>query len=361
MTRRAAWVSVGAVPRVLRSDLALALALAVPSVAQVLIWPIAPRPVGVVIALWTTLPIAWRRRRPLAAAFAVTLPAFYPTDGYVVFGYVAYFVAFYSAAAYAEDRRAMLAVVAFGVVASVAASWLNHEVAGEYFGALSAVVLPAVAGGAVRHQRAQSARVAAAEERARIARELHDVVSHSLSVIAIQASAAEAAVERDPTLAGPPLAAIRSSAEEALGDMRRMLGVLRDTDDGSDRVPQPGLARLPELVEHARAAGVDVTLEVAGTPRPLPPSVDLSAFRIVQEALTNVRKHASGAPTTVRVGWEPSALALAVRDRGPGAASAQSSGHGLVGMRERVRLHGGELRAGPAADGGFEVAAVLPL
>ena len=130
------------------------------------------------IALWTTLPIAWRRRRPIAAAFAVTLPAFYPTDGYVVFGYVAYFVAFYSAAAYADDRRAVLAVVAFGLVASVAASWLNHEVAGEYFGASergrAARAWPAAR---VRQPARQSARVAAAEERARIARELHDVVA----------------------------------------------------------------------------------------------------------------------------------------------------------------------------------------
>jgi signal transduction histidine kinase len=360
MTRCAAWVSLRAVPRVPRSDLALAVALAIPCVAQVLIWPIAPRPVGVVIALWTTLPVAWRRRRPLGAAVATTLPAFYPTDGYVVLGYVAYFVVFYSAAAYSEDRHGVLAVVGFGLLASVVASWINHEVAGEYFGALSAVALPAAAGAAVRHQRAQSARMAAAEERARIARELHDVVSHSLSVIAIQAGAAEAALERDPGLAGPPLAAIRSSSEQALGEMRRMLGVLRTAGEGDELAPQPGLARLPELVEHARAAGVEVTLEVAGTPRPLPASVDLSAFRIVQEALTNVRKHASGAPATVRVGWEPQALALAVRDRGPGGAPADG-GHGLVGMRERVRLHGGELRAGPAADGGFEVAAVLPL
>jgi signal transduction histidine kinase len=203
--------------------------------------------------------------------------------------------------------------------------------------------------------------MAAADERARIARELHDVVSHSLSVIAIQSSAAEAALERDPALARAPLAAIRSSSEQALDEMRRMLGVLRTPDDGDGLAPQPGLARLPELVEHARAAGVEVTLEVAGTPRPLPASVDLSAFRIVQEALTNVRKHASGASTTVHVGWEPAALALAVRDRGPGPASVANGGHGLVGMRERVRLHGGELRAGPADDGGFEVAAVLPL
>jgi signal transduction histidine kinase len=345
-----------------RFDLALALALALPSVAQVLIWPIAPRPVGVVLALWTTLPIAWRRRRPLAAAFAITLPAFYPTDGYVVLGYVAYFVAFYSAAAYSDDRRAVIAVVAFGLLASVAASFIDHEVAGEYFGALSAVALPAVAGGAVRHQRAQSARIAVAEERARIARELHDVVAHALSVIAIQSAAAEAAVERDPALAGPPLRAIRSSAEDALGEMRRLLGVLRADDEGAGHAPQPGLAQLPELVEHARAAGVEVTLEVAGTPRPLPASVDLSAFRIVQEALTNVRKHASGAPAIVRVGWGPDALAVAVRDRGAGAVAAgEGTGHGLVGMRERVRLHGGELRAGPAPDGGFEIAAVLPL
>ena len=360
MTACATSVTVGAVLRGRRFDLALALALAVPCVAQVLIWPIAPRPVAVVLALWTTLPVAWRRRRPLGAAVATTLPAFYPTDGYVVLGYVAYFVVYYSAAAYCGDRRRVGAVVAFGLVASIVASWINHEVPGVYFGALSAVLLPAVAGGAVRHQRAQSALLAVGEERARIARELHDVVSHSLSVIAIQSSAAEAALERDPALAGPPLTAIRSSAEEALAEMRRLLGVLRVEGEGGEHAPQPGLARLPELVEHARAAGVPVTLEVDGTPRPLPASVDVSAFRIVQEALTNVRKHAGGAPATVRVAWEPRALAVAVRDRGTGDVQT-GSGHGLVGMRERVRLHGGQLRAGRCADGGFEVEAVLPL
>jgi signal transduction histidine kinase len=142
--------------------------------------------------------------------------------------------------------------------------------------------------------------------------------------------------------------------------MRRLLGVLRVEGEGGEHAPQPGLARLPELVEHARAAGVPVTLEVDGTPRPLPASVDVSAFRIVQEALTNVRKHAGGAPATVRVAWEPRALAVAVRDRGTGDVQT-GSGHGLVGMRERVRLHGGQLRAGRCADGGFEVEAVLPL
>jgi signal transduction histidine kinase len=353
-------VTVGAMLRGHRFDLALALALAVPCVAQVLIWPIAPRPIGVVLALWTTLPVAWRRRRPLAAAAAMTLPAFYPTDGYVVLGYVAYFVVYYSAAAYCGDRRRVVAVVAFGLLASVVASWINHEVPGEYFGALSAVALPAVAGGAVRHQRAQSALLAVGEERARIARELHDVVSHALSVIAIQADAAEAALAHDPNRAGPPLAAIRGSAEEALGEMRRLLGVLRVEGEGGEHAPQPGLARLPELVEHARAAGVPVTLEVDGTPRPLPASVDVSAFRIVQEALTNVRKHAGGAPTTVRVAFQARALAVAVRDRGA-HGGVEGSGHGLLGMRERVRLHGGELRAGRCADGGYEVEAVLPL
>jgi signal transduction histidine kinase len=141
--------------------------------------------------------------------------------------------------------------------------------------------------------------------------------------------------------------------------MRRLLGVLRSDDDASEMLPQPGLAQLPELVARA---GVPVTLEVEGDPRALPAGVDISAYRIVQEALTNVRKHAGAVPATVRVAWAQDAVALTVRDRGPGTPSlpAPTEGHGLIGMRERVRLLGGELHAGPAAGGGFEVRAVLP-
>jgi signal transduction histidine kinase len=201
-----------------------------------------------------------------------------------------------------------------------------------------------------------------AEERARNAPELHDVVAHGLSVIAIQADGAEAALDRDPALARKPLSAIRLSAEESLGEMRRLLGVLREDGAGTDLAPQPGLAQLPALVERARAAGTPVTLDVEGEPRPLPASLDLSAFRIVQEALTNVHKHATGAPASVRVVWGRQALALRVLDSGTGREPrVNGAGHGLVGMRERVKLHGGELHTGARPGGGFEVTAELPL
>jgi signal transduction histidine kinase len=193
-----------------------------------------------------------------------------------------------------------------------------------------------------------------AEERARIARELHDVVAHGVSVIAVQADAAEAALEHDPARAGRPLRSIRGSAQDALAEMRRMVGVLGETHE---RGPQPGLAQLPALIEQA---GVPVEFAQDGEPVAVPASLDLTAYRIVQEALTNVRKHAGSAPTSVHVSWQPDTLHLSVRDRGPGP-NGHGDGHGLVGMRERVRIHGGRLHAGPAAGGGFEVVAELPL
>jgi signal transduction histidine kinase len=359
-------------PGIRRNDLILALSLAALSVAQVLIWPIAWRPLGVAIALVSTLPIAWRVSHPAAAAVIGTVPWVVPTDGYVVVGFVAAFVLFYSLGAHVADLRRVAAITAWAVAVSVLGSWFNHEVAGEYMGAVTAVVLPTVAGRVVRrqreltaelaHERERTAQLAVAEERARIARELHDVVAHGLSVIAIQADGAEAALDRDPELARRPLAAIRQSAEESLAEMRRLLGVLREDDAGADLAPQPGLAQLPALVERARAAGLPVTLEVEGAPRALPASLDLSAFRIVQEALTNVSKHATGAAADVRVSWGAEALALRVLDTGTGrGVRVNLEGHGLVGMRERVKLHGGSLRTGARPDGGFEVSAELPI
>jgi signal transduction histidine kinase len=341
-------------------------------VVQVLVWPIfTPRVVGVAVVLGSFLPLAWRRVHPAAAAVAGTLVWFVPTDGYVVLGYVASFLLLYSVGAYVADTRRVAAIVAWGVAVSILNSWLTHAVAGEYAGAITAIIVPALAGRVIRrqreltaelaHERTLTAQLAVAEERARIARELHDVVAHGLSVIAIQADGAEAALDRDPELARRPLGAIRHSAEESLAEMRRLLGVLREDGAGAELAPQPGLAQLPALVERVRATGLPVTLQVEGTPRALPASVDLSAFRIVQEALTNVHKHATGAPATVRVSWGPDALALRVVDSGTGTgARVNGAGHGLVGMRERVKLHGGHLRAGVRPEGGFEVSVELP-
>ena len=362
-----------------RDDVLIAAALAVPSLVQVLVAPIAPRGVGVLIALAATAPIAWRRTYPAAAALVGTALWCLHTDGFIVLGYVAAFLLFYSLGAHEPDDRRVIAVCAFALVTGAIGTTQSHPVLYEYVTTFFIVVGPTLVGRLVRRQREQAERLrdltehlererertahlAVDEERARIARELHDVVAHGLSVIAIQSDAAEAALDKDPELARAPLHAIRSSAGEALGDMRRLLGVLREDQDGNELTPQPGLAQLDALVERARGAGVKVSVDQTGEPRELPASLDLSAYRILQEALTNVRKHARGAPATVALEWEPTQLRLSVQDRGPGAnGTAPGDGHGLVGMRERVKVHGGELRAGTRNEGGFEVHATLPL
>ena len=247
-------------------------------------------------------------------------------------------------------------------------------VAIAFAGAVAVVVL----NGLVRHERRQrsrleelttalgrererAARMAAAEERARMARELHDAVADGLGGIAVRAVDAEAALDKDPALARTSLRAIRRSADEALAEMQRLLGALSE-DDAPDTEPRPGLAELPSLVERARAAGMPVTLHVEGTPQPVPASLDRSAYRIVQEALINAHRHAAGAPASVRVVWRRGLLGLQVRDTGNGRpAHVNGDGQGLTGIRERARLHGGELRAGALPGGGFEVTARLPL
>jgi signal transduction histidine kinase len=211
--------------------------------------------------------------------------------------------------------------------------------------------------------RESEARAAAAEERARIAREMHDVVAHSLSVMVVQAEAAEAMLDSDPARARRPLAAVQETGRGALGELRRMLGVLREmAADGPALAPQPGLSGLDELVRQVREAGLPVSVRVEGKPRPLPPGIDLSAYRIVQEGLTNALKHAGPASAEVVVRYGPRDLELEVRDDGRGRGSGSNGGgHGLLGMRERVALYGGELAAGPRPGGGFALTARLPL
>lgn len=203
---------------------------------------------------------------------------------------------------------------------------------------------------------------AAMGERARIARDLHDVVAHHVSAIAVQAESGRLTIENLPEEARTHFEQIGQTARDALTEMRRLLGVLReDADAEAARNPQPSLARLDELVETARAAGTPVTLTLEGTVVPLSPGVDLCAYRILQEALTNVRRHAPGAAVDVELEYEPDALRLRVRDRGPGAAAPDPDGHGLLGMRERAIMVGGTLTAGPAEGGGFCVEAMLPV
>jgi signal transduction histidine kinase len=199
-------------------------------------------------------------------------------------------------------------------------------------------------------------------ERARIARELHDVVAHHVSAIAVEAESARLTTEGLPDEGKAHFEAIGQTARDALAEMRRLLGVLREDANGeATRDPQPSLARLNELVETARAAGTPVALTLEGTVTPLPPGVDLCAYRILQEALTNVRRHAPGAAVDVSVVYAPESLRLRVRDHGPGAPEPDGDGHGLLGMRERAIMVGGTLTAAPAEGGGFVVEADLPV
>jgi signal transduction histidine kinase len=199
-------------------------------------------------------------------------------------------------------------------------------------------------------------------ERARIARELHDVVAHHVSAIAVQAETARLTTEGLPEQGKAQLEAIGDTARDALGEMRRVLGVLRsDEEQGADREPQPGLARLDELVDTARASGTNVRLTLSGLAVPLPQGVDLCAYRILQEALTNARRHAPGATVDVEIEFSEDTLRLRVRDDGPGTSQEPADGHGLLGMRERAIMVGGTLTVGPPAQGGFEVAAELPI
>lgn len=222
---------------------------------------------------------------------------------------------------------------------------------------------------ALARQRAIDAQVQAAarttqailEERTRMARKLHDVVAHAMSVIVVQAGAAQLVAD-DEAEVRRSLETIRLTGAEALGEMRRFVTVLRDQDETALRVPQPGLAAVTQLVDDARDSGLPVTLEVHGTPRSLPAGIDLAAYRIVQEALTNVRRHAMGASSIeVSVDHAEDGLHLQVRDDGDSVAGTTGSGQGLIGMRERVELYGGSLRAGPADPRGFLVEAVLPV
>jgi signal transduction histidine kinase len=208
-------------------------------------------------------------------------------------------------------------------------------------------------------ERDASVRAAVADERERIARELHDIVAHSVSVMVVQAGAAEDLLDRDPRRARQPLLSIQDTGREAVAELRRMLGLLRG-EASPALAPQPGTAQLEELAAQMRAAGLPVSLHVAGTPRPLPPGLELAGYRIVQEALTNALRHAGPASATVSLRYAEQALEIEIVDDGRGGP-VNGRGHGLIGMRERTTLYGGELDAGPRPDGGFRVRVRLPV
>jgi signal transduction histidine kinase len=211
-------------------------------------------------------------------------------------------------------------------------------------------------------QEAEADRAAAvAEERRRIARDLHDVIAHSVTVMVVQAGAAEDIFEREPAGALEPIRAVQETGRAALVEISRLLGLLRDDGAEIGLTPQPRIDELGKLVTQMRAAGLDVDLRVEGTPRALPLGVDLSMYRIAQEALTNVRKHSAPSRAEVVLRYGDRAVELSVENDGPAAGNAHRGGHGLIGMRERVEVFGGTLEAGSRPDGGFRVLARLPL
>ncbi|WP_019158378.1 sensor histidine kinase [Brevibacterium senegalense] len=216
----------------------------------------------------------------------------------------------------------------------------------------------------LEREREAQAQIAVAEERARIAREIHDIVSHSLSVVVIMSEGAASKVDTEPERAKSAILGVRDTGRSALAEMRRMLGVLRDDEPGS-HAPQPGIAQLERIVADAKTTGLPVTLTIEGEPVSLTAGLDLTVYRIVQEALTNVHRHAgSVSAVEVRLRYGDSEVEVRVTDDGQGfddTPGDEPAGHGLVGMRERVMAYGGTLRAGMRPSGGFEVAAILPV
>ncbi|MFB4303122.1 sensor histidine kinase [Actinomadura sp. NTSP31] len=215
----------------------------------------------------------------------------------------------------------------------------------------------------LERERDTEVQMAMAGERARIARELHDVVAHNVSVIVVQSDGASFAIESDPGRAKRAMETISSTGRQALAEMRRMLGVLRESDTGGSYAPQPGVAQLSELVGQLRSSGLPVSLEIDGVPVEMSEGRQLTVFRIVQEALTNTLKH-GGAKVTAKVGlhYFDDAVEIEVSDDGRGAAAiSDGRGHGLVGMRERVAVYGGDVEAGPRPGGGFTVRARIPI
>jgi signal transduction histidine kinase len=377
--RRVAWRTLDAVAAVL---------IALVSIVEILLLDDRRGPVAlnVVVIAAMTLPAAYRRRWPVQAAVAFAVPAVVQNvlltsfdDSFTPF--LACLLVSYGAGAFADARPALaaLAVLLAGVNGLMAFS--EQVEWGDFFFPTAFVLLAWLAGRASRHRsrlaaelheaavqaderRAGEAQRAVAEERRRIAREMHDVVAHSMSVMVVQAGGARRILRQEPARAEEAGARIEQTGREALAEMRQLLGFLRPDGERPARAPQPGLGELAALVERARGAGLPVAVRVEGEPRPLAPGLDLAAYRIVQEGLTNALKHAGAAPTEVAVRWAPGALELEVADRGAGGsgpALVNGSGHGLVGMGERVRLYGGELKTGRRPGGGFAVRARLPV
>jgi signal transduction histidine kinase len=374
-------------------DWALALGLAV--LLEIEVWTIDPshppgdvgtdvfssgeRAVAAAAGLVLTLSLVWRRRAPLAVlgvGIATSVVAnFIALLDEATTPAIAFVVSVYSVGAHAERVREWIGLA--GAAALVGANAAVDFSLGNLL--FIAMILGGawLAGRAIRYrrerervlerltvdlerEREEKARAAVAEERVRIARELHDVVAHAISVIVLQARGGRRSLAADPEETREALDTIEATGSEALAEMRRLLGMLRSDDEDIALAPQPSLRYLDTLAAQVREAGLPVELSVEGEPIELPPGVDLSAYRIVQEALTNALKHAGPATARVIVRYGKDDVELEIADTGLGPGAGDGEGHGLVGMRERVSLYGGRIEAGPRDGGGFAVRARLP-
>jgi signal transduction histidine kinase len=330
------------------------------------------------------VPFVFHRRFPVAAiTVACCALVLYAVGRYSAYPGLPIFVLVAGISLHSTRRKALLAA-GLGAVALSVGVWLQPErvaTASTWVASLLAVAVAWLWGENLRNRRARWAameerarrleaereerdRQAVTDERLRIARELHDVVAHSMSVIAVQSGVANHVIDSRPAQARQALATIEATSRSALVELRRLLGVLRQGDDPvASLEPNPGMAEIGRLADQVRSAGVKVELKVEGEPGDLPPGVDLSAFRIAQEGLTNVLKHGGGV-ARVLVRYSPGAVAVEIADDGRAGtvdeAAGEGTGHGLIGMRERVAVFGGELTAGPVPGGGYRMAARLP-
>ena len=362
----------------------------------------AATPQAYLLSVLMVAPLVTHRKWPLPS-LAVCLAALllYAPGRYAAYPGVVLFAMVYLITLHGTRRQSLIALISCAAAMAVAiglqpgavgaySTWVSSELGI----AISWIVAESLRNRRARwaelnaraerleREREEQARRAVTEERLRIARELHDVVAHSMSVIAVQSAVGGHVMDTQPEEARHALAAIEATSRSALTEMRRLLGVLRqDGEPAGSLVPAPGLADLAPLVAQVGEAGLKVWVQVEGERGPVPPGVDLSAYRIIQEALTNVIKHAAAATACVKVSYEKDAVALEITDDGPGrtdgrrgagpgrpdepradaVASPFSTGHGIIGMRERVAVFGGEFAAGPRADGGFRVFARLPI
>ena len=364
-------------------DAALAALLTVAAVAEVTVGGYGP--VTAVFAAMVTIALNWRRTHPLIViaigAGAWTVPillGLVPSEAALT-PLVALLIAVYSVARHAPARQAVIGALV-ALAASLASDLrMAHPGVGDFGFTAILISWPWFAGYALRShalansaladraalleaERDAKALAAVAAERGRLARELHDIIAHCVSVMVVQAGAAEEIIDRQPDRAREALRAVGTSGRAALADLRTLLGLLRDGELAPALAPQPGIGDLGTLAAQVRAAGLPVHLSVEGEPYDLPPGIGLAVFRIVQEGLTNTLKHAGAAQATVVVRYLPGSLQVSVTDDGRGISDAgqEGTGHGVPGMRERVSLYGGELQAGPLPGSGYQLLARLP-